>query len=77
MGGLRFILPQLDGENYSMRNAVISLLGSVLAKVLVSDKSEQAVQQRELFLDMLEARIHDTSAYVRSRALQVRQRSSL
>lgn len=71
LGGISAVLPQLDGEAYAMRNAILSMMGSIVGQVLRADKSETALKAREEFLDLLEQHIHDVSAYVRSRVLQV------
>jgi hypothetical protein len=67
------VLQFLDCEVYPMRNAAISLLGSMVSKVLVNERSESAIKTRDEFLDILEERLLDHSSYVRSRVLQVRR----
>ena len=68
---LSVLFPLLDGESYTMRNAILSVMGSIVARILVTDRSEHGLQTRDQFLDILQQRLYDTSAYVRSRALQV------
>ena len=71
-GGISVLLPHLNGEAYNIRNAILSILTDVvIALVQNEDESESAKKMRETAQDILEDRIHDTSAYVRAKALQM------
>jgi condensin complex subunit 1 len=66
------ILEMLEGDSYTMRNAVLTLVGHVLLGALLADRSESGVKTRDQLLDILEERINDVSAYTRKCALQAR-----
>jgi condensin complex subunit 1 len=66
------LLELLDGgEAYTMRNAVLSMLGAMLTSVLLTERTESNLRTRDQLLDILEERINDVSAYTRKCALQV------
>eukprot|EP00118_Oscarella_pearsei_P020156 m.217644 g.217644 ORF g.217644 m.217644 type:complete len:1269 (+) comp39883_c1_seq40:407-4213(+) len=65
------LLRHLDGENYSMRNAVLSTLAEIVIQVL-SDPSQSDVAKatRDEFLEKLMEHIHDVNAFSRSKCIQ-------
>ncbi|KGL82289.1 Condensin complex subunit 1, partial [Tinamus guttatus] len=66
------LLHHLDGENYTMRNAILAAVAEALLKVLNGDNLEESARgTRDQFLDILQAHVCDTSGFVRSRVLQL------
>lgn len=68
------LLPHLNGEAYNIRNAILSILTDVIITQTLNqteDDSDSQKKMREQAQDILEDRIHDTSAYVRAKALQM------
>ena len=65
-GGISVLLPHLNGEAYAMRNAIMSVLSSIVCQLVVDGETmEGAKKTREQFQEILEERIMDTSAYER------------
>lgn len=64
------LVPHLDGESYTMRNAVISMLGQLLCSGLDRGEGPMSRATRDGFLDILYDRLRDVNAFVRARALQ-------
>ncbi|XP_009683381.2 condensin complex subunit 1 isoform X2 [Struthio camelus] len=72
LSNMSVLLRHLDGENYMMRNAILTAVAEALLKVLNGDKLEEAARgTRDQFLDILQAHICDVSGFVRSRVLQL------
>lgn len=72
VSSLNILMPYLDEEAYTMRNCVLSVFGEVVMKVLSSDDlSDKSKELRDQILDKLEEHIHDVTAFVRSKSLQV------
>ncbi|XP_031564431.1 condensin complex subunit 1-like [Actinia tenebrosa] len=72
LNNISLLICHLDGESYSMRNGVLGAMGEIVLKVLSSGElDDNAKNLRDQFLDKLEAHLHDTNAYVRSKALQI------
>lgn len=69
------VSPHLQqGDSYLMRNAILHAYGRVLveiAKILRTERSETALQTRELIISILKERALDVNAFTRSKALQV------
>ncbi|XP_004345622.1 condensin XCAP-D2 chain [Capsaspora owczarzaki ATCC 30864] len=65
------LLAHLDGESYTMRNAVLSVLGNIVVRVLGQNKTDSVRHKRDNFLDVLEERAMDVHAFVRSKTMQV------
>ncbi|KAM4703298.1 condensin complex subunit 1 [Rhinophrynus dorsalis] len=75
MPSISVLLDYLDGENYMMRNAVLTVMGEMIVRVLSGDQMEEAERNtRDHFLDTLQEHIHDVNTYVRSCVLQVYNR---
>lgn len=72
LSNMSVLLPHLDGESYTMRNAVLAAMAEVLVQVLEGDQLEEAARAtRDKFLDMLQAHVCDVHSFVRSRVLQL------
>ncbi|XP_072182852.1 condensin complex subunit 1 isoform X1 [Excalfactoria chinensis] len=72
LSNISVLLRHLDGENYMMRNAILSAMAEVLLQVLNGDQLEEAVRgTRDHFLNTLQAHICDVNGFVRSRVLQL------
>ncbi|XP_053412446.1 condensin complex subunit 1 isoform X2 [Nycticebus coucang] len=72
MSSMCILLDHLDGENYMMRNAVLTAMAEMVLQVLNGDQLEEAARDtRDQFLDTLQAHGHDVNSFVRSRVLQL------
>lgn len=70
------LVPHFGGESYKIRNALVALLGKLVAKAfkdVEGDVSSKSVRLRtkQAMLEILLERCRDVSAYTRSRVLQV------
>lgn len=66
------LLPQLEEDAYPMRNAVLAIIGKVVARCLSDNSSDrQTREMREQLLDILEEHILDVTTFTRSKVLQV------
>jgi condensin complex subunit 1 len=74
-GGISVLLPHLNGESYTIRNSILSILSAVVCELVRTATDAASLDAtkatRQQFQDILEERIVDTSAYVRTRALQL------
>lgn len=70
------LVPHFGGESYKIRNALVGVLGKLIAKAFkdvegeVSSKSIR-LRTKQAMLEILLERCRDVSAYTRSRVLQV------
>ncbi|XP_031102212.1 condensin complex subunit 1 [Ipomoea triloba] len=70
------LIPHFGGESYKIRNALVGVLGKLVAKAFndaegeVSSKSIR-LRTKQAMLEILLERCRDVSAYTRSRVLQV------
>ncbi|OVA04093.1 Condensin complex [Macleaya cordata] len=70
------LIPHFGGESYKIRNALVGVLGKLVAKAFqdvegdVSSKSVR-LRSKQAMLEILLERCRDVSAYTRSRVLQV------
>ncbi|TRZ15379.1 hypothetical protein HGM15179_011761 [Zosterops borbonicus] len=72
LANMSVLLPHLDGESYTMRNAILAAMAEVLVQVLKGDQLEKAARgTRDKFLDVLQAHVCDVHSFVRSRVLQL------
>ncbi|XP_053306330.1 condensin complex subunit 1 isoform X2 [Spea bombifrons] len=72
MPSISVLLDYLDGDNYMMRNAVLTVMGEMVIRVLSGDQLEEAERNtRDQFLDTLQEHIHDVHTFVRSCVLQI------
>nr|AAD15962.1 pEg7 [Xenopus laevis] len=75
MPSISVLLDYLDGENYMMRNAVLTVMGEMVVRVLSGDQLEEAEKStRDQFLDTLQEHLHDVNTYVRSCVIQIYSR---
>jgi condensin complex subunit 1 len=70
------LVPHFGGESYKIRNALVAVLGKLVAKAfkdVEGDVSSKSVRLRtkQAMLEILLERCRDVSAYTRSRVLQV------
>ncbi|KAH9864597.1 hypothetical protein J1614_010532 [Plenodomus biglobosus] len=64
----------LDSESYTLRCAIIEVLGNLIAmlsKLGQDDRSESHKEQIEIYFDVLESRFLDINPYCRCRVMQV------
>ncbi|XP_010185996.1 PREDICTED: condensin complex subunit 1, partial [Mesitornis unicolor] len=72
LSNMSVLLPHLDEESYTMRNAVLVAMAEVLVQVLNGNQLEEAARgTRDQFLNILQAHICDVNGFVRSRVLQL------
>ncbi|NXX53572.1 CND1 protein, partial [Scopus umbretta] len=72
LSNMSVLLRHLDGESYTMRNAILTAMAEVLVQVLNGDQLEEAARStRDQFLNMLQAHVCDINGFVRSRVLQL------
>ncbi|KAG9471307.1 hypothetical protein GDO78_015246 [Eleutherodactylus coqui] len=75
MPNISVLLDYLDGEPYMMRNAVLTVIGEAVVRILSGDNlNELEKKTRDNFLDTLQEHIHDVNVYVRSCVLQIYNR---
>ena len=82
MTNISLLLPHLDGEAYSLRSALVTVLGHLICSDAssgslteerdrsTSDASAPLLRAKQGFLDLLVERVHDVSAFTRARVLQ-------
>ena len=82
MTNISLLLPHLDGEAYSLRSALVTVLGHLVCSDAssgsltedrdrsTSDASTPLLRAKQGFLDLLVERVHDVSAFTRARVLQ-------
>ena len=77
MRNVSLLIAHLDGDAYSLRSAVVSVLGRLLIahkdvgavnEATVVDQSAPLLRAKQGFLDVAE-RVHDVSAFTRARVL--------
>ncbi|KAM6098806.1 condensin complex subunit 1 isoform 1-T1 [Theristicus caerulescens] len=72
LSNMSVLLHHLDGESYTMRNAILAAMAEALVQVLNGDQLEEAARgTRDQFLNMLQAHVCDINGFVRSRVLQL------
>ena len=82
MTNISLLLPHLDGEAYSLRSSLVTVLGHLVCSDAssgalnedrdrsTSDASAPLLRAKQGFLDLLVERVHDVSAFTRARVLQ-------
>ncbi|KAG0065308.1 Condensin complex subunit [Linnemannia elongata] len=65
------LIQHLDGENYMMRQAIVEIIGNLIAYLSEVEQTEQVKNQIDGFFDVLEERIMDNNSYVRTKLLQI------
>ncbi|XP_040217115.1 condensin complex subunit 1 isoform X1 [Rana temporaria] len=72
MPNISVLLDYLDGEPYIMRNAVLTVMGEMVIRVLSGDQLGDAEKNtRDNFLDTLQEHLHDINTFVRSCVMQI------
>ncbi|XP_028550454.1 condensin complex subunit 1 [Dendrobium catenatum] len=71
-----FLVPHFGGESYKIRNALLGVLGKLVAKAFNDFEGDQSskilrLRGKQAMLEILIERCKDVSAYTRSRVLQV------
>lgn len=62
----------IDADNTSIRVAMIEVIGHIIGKYLtLQENNNLARLTTDALFEILESRIHDTSTFVRAKALQV------
>ncbi|KAG8543015.1 hypothetical protein GDO81_025593 [Engystomops pustulosus] len=75
MPHISVLLDYLDSEPYMMRNAVLTVMGETVIRVLSGDNLDESEKNtRDSFLDTIQEHIHDVNTYVRSCVLQIYNR---
>ena len=82
MTNISLLLPHLDGEAYSLRSSLVTVLGHLACSGAssgaldrdqdrtTSDANAPLLRAKQGFLDLLVDRVHDVSAFTRARVLQ-------
>ncbi|GJJ71787.1 condensin complex subunit 1 [Entomortierella parvispora] len=65
------LIDHLDGESYTMRQAIIDVIGNLITYLSEVEQTEQVKNQIDGFFDILEERFMDTNSYVRTKLLQI------
>ncbi|KAG0208089.1 Condensin complex subunit [Mortierella sp. GBA30] len=65
------LIEHLDGESYNMRQAIVEVIGNLIAYLSDVEQTEQVKNQIDGFFDILEERFMDNSSYVRTKLLQI------
>ncbi|CAG5117955.1 unnamed protein product [Candidula unifasciata] len=69
---LPLVVGLLDGESYTLRNGVLSMMGEILIKYLCKEELDDKLRAtRDGLFEKLEDHIHDVNAFVRSKVLQI------
>ncbi|XP_015795980.1 condensin complex subunit 1 [Tetranychus urticae] len=72
MNSIANLLPFLEQDSYMMRNATLSIIGTIISENLSQDKmTSREKHLRDELLNKLELHLLDISSYTRGRALQV------
>ncbi|XP_044155231.1 condensin complex subunit 1 [Bufo gargarizans] len=75
MPNISVLLDYLNAEPYMMRNAVLTVMGETVIRVLSGDNLDESEKNaRDSFLDTLQEHIHDVHTFVRSCVLQIYNR---
>ncbi|XP_063681213.1 condensin complex subunit 1-like [Bolinopsis microptera] len=70
LSAISSLMPHLDGDSYTMRNCVLTIIGDLIGGVLSGEANEEK-DTRETLFDRLELHIHDQNAFVRSKSIQI------
>jgi hypothetical protein len=61
----------IDGESPTMRSAMLDVIENIISKYLIFEEGSIPKTQCEMYFDILELRMADTSGYVRAKSLQI------
>ncbi|KAG0292153.1 Condensin complex subunit [Linnemannia gamsii] len=65
------LIQHLDGESYMMRQAIVEIIGNLIAYLSEVEQTDQVKNQIDGFFDVLEERFMDNNSYVRTKLLQI------
>ncbi|KAF8935517.1 armadillo-type protein [Dissophora ornata] len=65
------LIEHLDGESYMMRQAIVEVIGNLIAYLSEVEQTDQVKNQIDGFFDILEERFMDNNSYVRTKLLQI------
>ncbi|KAF9117197.1 Condensin complex subunit [Mortierella sp. AM989] len=65
------LIEHLDGESYIMRQAIVEVIGNLIAYLSEVEQTDQVKNQIDGFFDILEERFMDNNSYVRTKLLQI------
>ncbi|KAF9345500.1 Condensin complex subunit [Mortierella sp. AD094] len=65
------LIEHLDGESYIMRQAIVEVIGNLIAYLSDVEQTDQVKNQIDGFFDILEERFMDNNSYVRTKLLQI------
>ncbi|KAG0342692.1 Condensin complex subunit [Podila horticola] len=65
------LIDHLDGESYIMRQAIVEVIGHLIAYLSQEEQTDQVKNQIDSFFDILEERFMDNNSYVRTKLIQV------
>ncbi|KAF9919096.1 Condensin complex subunit [Lobosporangium transversale] len=65
------LIDHLDGESYIMRQAIVEVIGNLIAYLSEVEQTDQVKNQIDGFFDILEERFMDNNSYVRTKLLQI------
>ncbi|KAG0090671.1 Condensin complex subunit [Podila epicladia] len=65
------LIDHLDGESYIMRQAIVEVIGHLIAYLSAEEQTDQVKNQVDSFFDILEERFMDSNSYVRTKLIQV------
>jgi condensin complex subunit 1 len=69
LSNMSVLLPHLQSENYTIRNAILHALSRVVAQ-LPNSNDQVTAKTRDQLLSILEERFRDVNAYTRSKVIQ-------
>ncbi|KAF9920846.1 Condensin complex subunit [Linnemannia zychae] len=65
------LIQHLDGESYMMRQAIVEIIGHLIAYLSEVEQTDHVKNQIDGFFDVLEERFMDNNSYVRTKLLQI------
>ncbi|KAF9583373.1 Condensin complex subunit, partial [Lunasporangiospora selenospora] len=65
------LIEHLDGESYLMRQAIVEVIGHLIAYLSEAEQTDLVKNQIDGFFDILEERFLDNNSYVRTKLLQI------
>ncbi|KAI9242455.1 MAG: armadillo-type protein [Podila humilis] len=65
------LIDHLDGESYIMRQAIVEVIGHLIAYLSAEEQTDQIKNQIDGFFDILEERFMDNNSYVRTKLIQI------
>ncbi|KAF9195978.1 Condensin complex subunit [Haplosporangium sp. Z 11] len=65
------LIVHLDGESYIMRQAIVEVIGHLIAYLSEAEQTDQVKNQMDKFFELLEERFLDNNSYVRTKVIQI------